>query len=64
MSQAGFALERSPPLAVTQRRHTTRRALTAAALWAVLAGNAAAIVWLWMHGGNLWSAITNQRLSR
>src|SRR5438105_122199 len=53
MSQAGFALERSPALAVTQRRHTARRALTAAALWAVLAGNAAAIVYLWVHGGNV-----------
>src|SRR5437763_6134541 len=53
MSQAGFALERSPALVVTRRRHATRRALTAAALWAVLAGNAAAIVYLWVHGGNV-----------
>jgi hypothetical protein len=52
MSQAGFALERSPALAVTQSRHATRRALTAA-LWAILAGNAAAIVYLWVHGGNV-----------
>src|SRR5437660_160174 len=35
MSQAGFALERSPALAVTQRRHTARRALTASLLWTV-----------------------------
>jgi predicted ferric reductase len=53
MSQAGFALERSPALAVTQRRHLARRALTAGLLWAVLAGNAAVIVYLWVHGGNL-----------
>ena len=53
MSQAGFALERSPALAVTHRRHVARRALTAALLWAVLAGNAAAIVYLWIHGGNV-----------
>src|SRR5438270_751639 len=53
MSQAGFALERSPALAVTRRRHATRRTLTAAALWAVLAGNAAAIVYLCVHGGNV-----------
>src|SRR5438876_4912020 len=53
MSQAGFALERSPALALARRRHIARRALTAAALWAVLAGNAAAIVYLWVHGGNV-----------
>src|SRR2546429_1962038 len=53
MSQAGFALERSPAIAVTRRRHLARRALTAAALWAVLAGNTAAIVYLWVHGGNV-----------
>src|SRR5436190_17867626 len=53
MSQAGFALERSPTLALSHRRRLARRALTATALWAVLAGNAGAIVWLWVHGGNV-----------
>src|SRR3989442_3182447 len=52
MSQAGFAIERSPALALTHRRRLARRALTATVLWAILAGNAAAIVWLWVHGGN------------
>ena len=53
MSQAGFALERSRALPLTRRRHVARRALTAGLLWAVLAGNAAAIVYLWIHGGNV-----------
>src|SRR2546422_6891822 len=53
MSEAGFALERSPALALTRRRHVARRALTAAVLWALVAGNAAAIVYLWVHGGNV-----------
>jgi len=53
MSQAGFALEGSPALAVPHRRHAARRALTATVLWAVLAGNAASIVYLWVHGGNV-----------
>src|SRR3989442_1920624 len=52
MSQAGFAIERSPALALPHRRRLARRALTATVLWAILAGNAAAIVWLWVHGGN------------
>ena len=29
------------------------RALCAALVWAVVAGNAVVIVWLWVHGGNL-----------
>jgi hypothetical protein len=52
MSQAGFALERLPSLALARRRHATRRALTATLLWAVPADTAAAIVYLWVHSGN------------
>src|SRR5437870_1900426 len=62
MSEAGFALGRSPALAVTQRRGTARRALTSGLLWAVLAGNAAAIVWLWVHGGNVSDDLTTGEL--
>src|SRR5256884_5755595 len=62
MSQAGFALERSPAIAVTRRRHLARRALTAAALWAVLAGNTAAIVYLWVHGGNVSEPLSTREL--
>jgi predicted ferric reductase len=38
--------------AVPHRRHR-RQALGLTAVWAVVLGNAAAIVWLWVHGGNL-----------
>jgi predicted ferric reductase len=44
--------------AVFEQRQATVRALSpgriavAAVLWALLLGNAAAIVWLWVHGGN------------
>jgi predicted ferric reductase len=40
------------PPAVHVRPHR-RRALGVAAVWAVVLGNAAAIVFLWIHGGNL-----------
>ncbi len=52
------ALDRSRPMpepllpAVSVRRHR-RRALGLTAVWAVVLGNTAAIVWLWIHGGNL-----------
>ncbi|HEX7582611.1 MAG TPA: hypothetical protein VF321_05945, partial [Gaiellaceae bacterium] len=38
--------------AVPVRRHR-RRALGLTAVWVVVLANAAAIVWLWIHGGNL-----------
>jgi hypothetical protein len=44
--------------AVLEQRHaavradSTSRLVVAAVLWALLLGNAAAIVWLWVHGGN------------
>jgi predicted ferric reductase len=38
--------------AVPVRRHR-RRALALSAVWAVILGNAAVLVWLWIHGGNL-----------
>jgi predicted ferric reductase len=40
------------PSAVPVRRHR-RRALALSAVWAVVLGNAAVLVWLWIHGGNL-----------
>src|SRR5947207_4721934 len=52
MSEAGFAIERGSALALTARSRPAHRLLTAGLLWAVVAGNAAAIVWLWAHGGN------------
>jgi predicted ferric reductase len=40
------------PPTVPVRRHS-RRAAGLAAVWAVVLANAVAIVWLWVHGGNL-----------
>jgi predicted ferric reductase len=53
MSEAGFAIERSRAVAARTRPRSLRRLLTAALLSAVVAANAAAIVWLWVHGGNV-----------
>ena len=51
MTEAGYILQRAAaPLALPRRG---RRALTAALLWTLLTGNAAVVVWLWVHGGNL-----------
>jgi predicted ferric reductase len=45
--------ERAPLDAVSARsRAELRRAAGLALVWAVVLGNAAAIVWLWVHGGN------------
>ncbi|MBX5473807.1 MAG: ferredoxin reductase family protein [Thermoleophilia bacterium] len=49
MVEAG-TLER---LAVAAPARARRRAVGLALVWAVVLGNAAAIVWLWAHGGNL-----------
>jgi len=50
------ALDRIEPVAVVapfRPRPGHRRAVGLTAVWAVVLGNAAAIVWLWIHGGNL-----------
>jgi predicted ferric reductase len=51
MSDATMAVERSSGTAARSR--LSGRTAIAAALWLVLLGNAAAIVWLWWHGGNV-----------
>jgi predicted ferric reductase len=53
MTEAGYAVQRSSPIALPFQRASARRLLTAAALWAIGGGNAALIVWLWVHGGNV-----------
>ena len=53
MSEAGFALERSRPLAVAVRPRSFRRVLAAGLLGLVVGANGAVIVWLWVHGGNV-----------
>src|SRR5438045_1426948 len=50
MTEAGYALESAVSARATLR--TSRRRLAGMAVWAVLAGNAVAVVWLWVHGGN------------
>jgi predicted ferric reductase len=41
----------------------TARAAGLALVWAVVLGNAAAIVWLWIHGGNLTDKTTGDMLT-
>jgi predicted ferric reductase len=53
MTEAGYAVQRSSPIALPLQRASARRLLTAAALWAIGGGNAALIAWLWVHGGNV-----------
>jgi predicted ferric reductase len=52
MTEAGYALE-SPRASSLARPRARRRLATSAAVWAFVAGNAAVMVWLWVHGGNL-----------
>ena len=47
MSEQALSLPRSAATGVS------RRVAAGSLIWAVLLGNAAAIVWLWIHGGNL-----------
>src|SRR5205823_12274241 len=62
VSEAGFAIGSSPAIPVASRGRLARRALTAAVRWAAAAGNAAAIVWLWVHGGNVPDHLTTGEL--
>ena len=52
MTEAGYALE-SPRAPSVARPRARRRLATSVAVWAFVAGNAAVMVWLWVHGGNL-----------
>ncbi|MFY9579193.1 MAG: ferredoxin reductase family protein [Gaiellaceae bacterium] len=62
MSGAGFAVERSSAPAARGRPRGVRRALTIGALWAIVGGNTAVIVWLWVHGGNVSEHLTTGEL--
>jgi predicted ferric reductase len=44
-------------------RAQSRRALGLAVVWAIVLGNAAVIVWLWVHGGNLHNKTTGEALT-
>jgi predicted ferric reductase len=52
MNDAGYALE-SPRLSALPRARSGRRPASASVVWAVVAGNAVRLVWLWVHGGNV-----------
>jgi predicted ferric reductase len=53
VTELGVALERAQRVPSVARRGSIGRAVTASAAWTVLLGNAAVIVWLWVHGGNV-----------
>src|SRR2546425_3408310 len=52
MTEAGYALESLRASSLVRPR-ARRRLMTSTLLWAFVAGNAAVLVWLWVHGGNL-----------
>jgi predicted ferric reductase len=52
MADAGVLVERMPADATDTGRGAHRRLLGLGLVWLVVLGNAAAIVWLWVHGGN------------
>jgi predicted ferric reductase len=51
MTEAGYALG-SARVSSRSRPRAGRRLALSAALWAIVAGNVALLVWLWVHGGN------------
>lgn len=55
MAEVDVGVEARPRAGWLSARRTGTRAwwVIAVAVWAVLLGNAAAIVWLWWHGGNV-----------
>src|SRR6266571_3268689 len=61
MTEAGYALE-SPRVSSRSRPRTGRRLATSTAVWAFVAGNAALMVWLWVHGGNVSDDLTTGEL--
>jgi predicted ferric reductase len=62
MADAGVLVDRLPTAAGASGR-AARRAGGLAAVWAVVLGNAAAIVWLWAHGGNLHARTSGDLLT-
>ncbi|MDX6407674.1 MAG: hypothetical protein QOE13_745, partial [Gaiellaceae bacterium] len=60
MTDAGYALD--SPRASLARARTGRRLATSSAVWALVAGNAALLVWLWVHGGNVSGHMTTGEL--
>ncbi|MGZ4403717.1 MAG: ferric reductase-like transmembrane domain-containing protein, partial [Gaiellaceae bacterium] len=61
MTEAGYALE-SPRVSSLARPRSARRVAMSTALWVLVAGNAALMVWLWVHGGNVSDDLTTGEL--
>jgi predicted ferric reductase len=62
MADAGVLVDRVPA-ATGSSRAPLRRGLGVTLVWGVVLGNAAAIVWLWVHGGNLHPTTTGEALT-
>jgi predicted ferric reductase len=60
---SGVAITRAASSAQSRPRLHARRAAGLAFVWAVVLGNAAAIFWLWAHGGNLSNKTTGEALT-
>jgi len=63
MTDAGVLADLVSTPAAAYERLALRRALGLAVVWLVVLGNAAAIVWLWAHGGNLHAKTTGDVLT-
>jgi predicted ferric reductase len=60
---SGVAITRAASSAQSRPRTHARRTAGLALVWAVVLGNAAAIFWLWAHGGNLSNKTTGEALT-
>ncbi|HET7568025.1 MAG TPA: ferric reductase-like transmembrane domain-containing protein [Gaiellaceae bacterium] len=63
MTDAGLVADRLARDTFAPSRLALRRAAGLALVWAIVLGNAAAIVWLWIHGGNLHVRTTGDLLT-
>jgi hypothetical protein len=62
MTEAGYAVE-SPRVSFRSGPRAGRRLAASTALSAFVAGNAALLIWLWVHGGNVSEDLTTGELS-
>ena len=63
MSEAGLLAERAAVPAAGASARALRRGMGLAAVWILVLGNAAGIVWLWAHGGNVHPKTTGDLLT-
>jgi len=62
-SVSDVAISRATSAAQSRSRPRTRRVAGLAVLWTIVLGNAAAMFWLWAHGGNLSNKTTGEALT-